>query len=233
MCDLANTFVNGCNLLVGKAKTALPEAPSVCKLHPLRGVLAYSFSDDIVSKNRRIPSFVINGGTEIMQSLRIVFGALILVLAGTAQAATTTPYSHQQAVFRGVNLTDTFTVWETGTYRAEILDLAPFAQPGTLGRFDPLILAIFRGNPSARPVGVAATSPAAGAYGQFTFQGVENQTFGVRIVGLTDGVGAFAARVSLVPIPIPAAGLLFISAMLGLTVVGRRKRSRAKTAALA
>lgn len=154
-----------------------------------------------------------------MRKTIFAIGLLVAsILPVAVQAATVNPAYEKSAFINGVGIfSDTFTVPVAGTYQATLTDMAfPTA-------FDALFFAV---STSTGLEGGVSSS------GSFTFDATPGITYFANIAGLTSGplnLGLFGAEVALVPIP--AAAMLFASAVISLLVVARRRGGNSESSA--
>ena len=146
----------------------------------------------------------------------LIFAAVLLCsLAMAAQASTITAYSKTGFVIGSETFNEGFTVPVAGQYKAIITDF------GTPTAFSSLLLAIT----TTSPLGLIDFANGAGGTGMFTFSATPGVNYFANIAATVTGtpnIGLFGAEVSLVPIP--GSLLLLGSGLLGLIMIGRRKR---------
>jgi hypothetical protein len=140
------------------------------------------------------------------KTLAIMLGSALLLGASALSAATVTPFSLPVQFSFGLDeVHTTFTTPVGGTYKARLVD---FNLPSS---FETLKLILV----DADKLTLVDTLDAAGGASSFLFNALAGDNFGVAIAANAGGIldlGSFGASVSLVPIP--AAALLFGSALL-------------------
>lgn len=156
---------------------------------------------------------------------KIMVGLFVLAavpLANVANAASVNdfgaaePFPVTEIVIGDEKFSYDFQVAQDGDYMMSISDFGALAGD-PFATMDTLALIVTSG------VDFLGAVNAAGGTDSFVFMAMPDVTYTATVRAVVDGLGAFGAGVALVPIP--AAGLLFASALAGLAVVGRRRRS--------
>lgn len=144
----------------------------------------------------------------------VVAPVMLVVGSATANAAVVGDVVYQEFTYvvqDPIVLNSTFTLDTAGTYRAKLVDF------GDVNPFDVLRMSIVDSG-----LNLVAGLSGGGAAGEWstTFAGSAG-AYRVSLVAIPDVVSLFGAEVRMVPIP--AAVWLFGSALLGLSVVARRR----------
>ena len=151
---------------------------------------------------------------KLTHHMQIMIGMTVLLLGISSARASTVVYDDFRVISQDTVFTTPFEVASAGTYRAELVD---FEYPAP---FDILALGITQ---DAMPLGFGFDT------GSFTFHVATPGTLLAHLaaIPLTGKMGTYALQI--MAVPIPPAGILLFSGLIGLVVVGRRD-SRMKTA---
>lgn len=139
---------------------------------------------------------------------QFIMGFVLLALGICGARASTVPYEDFQVVAGNSVSTTPIEITQAGTYKASLVDFE-FPAP-----FDILALAITQ---NLNPLGFGFGT------GSFTFDVPAPGTILAHLAAIpgSGGMGAFGVQITAVPLP--PAFLLFASALIGLTLIGRRK----------
>jgi hypothetical protein len=136
---------------------------------------------------------------------------VVLALGICSAQASTVVYDDFQVVSGNTVATTAITIPQAGTYKASLVDFE-FPAP-----FDILALAITKDLAPFDPLGFGFGT------GSFLFDVPAPGTILAHLAAIpgAGGMGAFGIQIT--AIPLPPASLLFASAMIGMTLIGRRK----------
>ncbi|MEZ5542075.1 MAG: hypothetical protein R3F42_08530 [Pseudomonadota bacterium] len=151
---------------------------------------------------------------KVKHYMQFVIGITVILLGMSGARAASVVYEDFGVVTDDTVFSTPFEVTTPGTYRAELVDFE-FSAP-----FDILALAVTQG---ITPLGFGFDT------GAFTFNVSTPGTLYAHLaaIPLAGQIGTYALQIK--AIPIPPAGLLLFSGLIGLAVVGRRD-SRVKSA---
>jgi len=140
-------------------------------------------------------------------SLHFLIGLTVLVLGISSARASTVVYDDFQVISEQTVFTTPFEVASAGTYRAELVDFE-FPDP-----FDILAFGITQG---LTPLGFRFDT------GSFTFHVTTPGTLHAHLaaIPLPGKIGTYALQI--LAVPVPPAGVLLLSGLIGLVTVGRR-----------